>query len=73
MADQSDKAVQPTFVCPVLWCKQMIIIEILARKQFIRAPPHAARRTMNTSAFRYPAVRPHFIGESRYGRLCLVA
>jgi len=34
----SDKAVQPTFVCPDCGAA-MIIVEILARKQFIRAPP----------------------------------
>ena len=37
-ADASDKAVQPTFVCPDCGAA-MIIIEILARKQSIRAPP----------------------------------
>ena len=37
-ADASDKAVQPTFVCPDCGAA-MIIIEILARKQPIRAPP----------------------------------
>ena len=37
-ADASDKAVQPTFVCPDCGAA-MIIVEILARKQFIRAPP----------------------------------
>ena len=37
-ADASDKAVPPTFVCPDCGAA-MIIVEILARKQFIRAPP----------------------------------
>jgi Putative transposase len=37
-ADASDKAVQPTFVCPDCGAA-MIIVEILARKQLIRAPP----------------------------------
>ena len=37
-ADTSDKAVQPTFVCPDCGAA-MIIVEILARKQLIRAPP----------------------------------
>ena len=37
-AEASDKAVQPTFVCPDCGAA-MIIVEILARKQFIRAPP----------------------------------
>ena len=37
-ADALDKAVQPTFVCPDCGAG-MIIVEILARKQFIRAPP----------------------------------
>jgi len=37
-ADVSDKAVQPTFVCPDCGAA-MIIIEILARKLHIRAPP----------------------------------
>ena len=37
-ADASDKAVQPTFVCPDCGAA-MIIIEILGRKQPIRAPP----------------------------------
>ena len=36
--EASDKAVQPTFVCPDCGAA-MIIVEILARKQFIRAPP----------------------------------
>src|SRR5512139_3016307 len=38
IADALDKAVQPTFVCPDCGAG-MIIVEILARKQFIRAPP----------------------------------
>jgi len=37
-ADASDKAAQPTFVCPDCGAA-MIIIEILARKPHIRAPP----------------------------------
>jgi hypothetical protein len=37
-ADALDKAIQPTFVCPDCGAA-MIIVEILARKQFIRAPP----------------------------------
>ena len=37
-ADVSDKAAQPTFVCPDCGAA-MIIIEILARKPHIRAPP----------------------------------
>ena len=37
-ADASDKAAQLTFVCPDCGAA-MIIIEILARKQLIRAPP----------------------------------
>jgi hypothetical protein len=37
-ADASDKAAQPTFVCPDCGAA-MIIIEILARKPLIRAPP----------------------------------
>ena len=37
-ADASDKAAQPTFVCPDCGAA-MIIVEILARKQLIRAPP----------------------------------
>jgi hypothetical protein len=37
-ADASDKAVPPTFVCPNFGAA-MIIIEILARKPHIRAPP----------------------------------
>jgi hypothetical protein len=37
-ADALDKAIQPTFVCPDCGAA-MIIIEILARKQPIRAPP----------------------------------
>jgi hypothetical protein len=37
-ADASDQAVQPIFVCPDCGAA-MIIVEILARKQFIRAPP----------------------------------
>jgi hypothetical protein len=37
-ADMSDKAAQPTFVCPDCGAA-MIIIEILARKPHIRAPP----------------------------------
>ena len=37
-ADAPDKAVQPTFVCPDCGAA-MIIVEILARKQLIRAPP----------------------------------
>jgi hypothetical protein len=45
-ADASDKAVQPTFVCPDCGAA-MIIIEILARKPHIRAPPPAGRRAMN--------------------------
>ena len=36
--EASDKAIQPTFVCPDCGAA-MIIVEILARKQFIRAPP----------------------------------
>jgi hypothetical protein len=36
--DTSTEAVQPTFVCPDCGAA-MIIVEILARKQFIRAPP----------------------------------
>ena len=38
VADTADKAVQPTFVCPDCGAA-MIIIEILARKPHIRAPP----------------------------------
>jgi len=37
-AEVSDKAVQPTFICPDCGAA-MIIVEILARKQRIRAPP----------------------------------
>ncbi len=37
-ADALDKAIQPTFVCPDCGAA-MIIVEILARKQLIRAPP----------------------------------
>jgi hypothetical protein len=37
-ADASDQAVPPIFVCPDCGAA-MIIVEILARKQFIRAPP----------------------------------
>ena len=37
-ADVSDKAAQPTFVCPDCGAA-MIIIEILARKPYIRASP----------------------------------
>ena len=37
-ADASDQAVQPIFVCPDCGAA-MIIVEILVRKQFIRAPP----------------------------------
>ncbi|MGZ8222093.1 MAG: IS91 family transposase [Methylobacter sp.] len=37
-ADASDKAVQPTFICPDCGAA-MIVVEILARKQLIRAPP----------------------------------
>jgi len=37
-ADALDKAIQPTFICPDCGAA-MIIVEILARKQFIRAPP----------------------------------
>ena len=37
-AETSDKAVQPTFICPDCGAA-MIIVEILARKQRIRAPP----------------------------------
>jgi hypothetical protein len=37
-AEASDKAVQPTFVCPDCGAA-MIIIEILTRKPHIRAPP----------------------------------
>jgi hypothetical protein len=37
-ADALDKAIQPTFVCPDCGAA-MIIVEILARKQPIRAPP----------------------------------
>ena len=37
-ADALDKAIQPTFVCPDCGAA-MIIIEILARKPHIRAPP----------------------------------
>ena len=37
-ADVSDKAVQPTFVCPDCGAA-MSIVEILARKPLIRAPP----------------------------------
>jgi predicted RNA-binding Zn-ribbon protein involved in translation (DUF1610 family) len=38
MADVPVKEVQPTFICPVCGAA-MIIVEILARKQFIRAQP----------------------------------
>ena len=38
IADASEKAAQPTFVCPDCGAA-MIIIEILARKPHIRAPP----------------------------------
>ena len=37
-ADALDKAIQPTFVCPDCGAA-MIIVEILARKQFISGPP----------------------------------
>jgi len=37
-ADVLDKTIQPTFVCPDCGAA-MIIVEILARKQLIRAPP----------------------------------
>jgi hypothetical protein len=37
-ADAPEKAIQPTFVCPDCGAA-MIIVEILARKPFIRAPP----------------------------------
>jgi hypothetical protein len=40
-ADASDKTAQPTFVCPDCGA-EMIIVEILARKQLIRAPPPQA-------------------------------
>jgi predicted RNA-binding Zn-ribbon protein involved in translation (DUF1610 family) len=38
-AETSAEAVQPTFICPECG-SAMIIVEILARKQLIRAPPH---------------------------------
>jgi predicted RNA-binding Zn-ribbon protein involved in translation (DUF1610 family) len=38
MADVPEKEVQPTFVCPECGAA-MIIVEILARKPRIRAPP----------------------------------
>jgi predicted RNA-binding Zn-ribbon protein involved in translation (DUF1610 family) len=37
-ADTPTESVQPTFICPDCGAA-MIIVEILARKQFIRAPP----------------------------------
>jgi hypothetical protein len=37
-ADASDKTIQPTFVCSDCGAA-MIIVEILPRKQLIRAPP----------------------------------
>jgi len=40
-ADASDKAIQPTFVCPECGAA-MIIVEILARKPLICAPPTQA-------------------------------
>ena len=41
IADGPVKEVQPTFVCPECGAA-MIIVEILARKQLIRAPPTQA-------------------------------
>jgi hypothetical protein len=41
MADVPEKEVQPTFVCPACGAA-MIIVEILARKPLIRAPPTQA-------------------------------
>ena len=41
MADVPEKEVQPTFVCPDCGAA-MIIVEILARKSLIRAPPSQA-------------------------------
>jgi hypothetical protein len=38
IADAPEKAIQPTFVCPDCGAA-MIIVEILARKPLIRAPP----------------------------------
>ena len=38
MAEASEKATQPTFVCPDCGAA-MIIIELLTRKPLIRAPP----------------------------------
>ena len=38
VTDTSTESVQPIFVCPDCGAA-MIIVEILARKQFIRAPP----------------------------------
>jgi len=38
MAEVSENAIQPTFVCPDCGAA-MIIVEILARKPLIRAPP----------------------------------
>ena len=41
MADVPVKEIQPTFICPECGAA-MIIVEILAHKQFIRAPPSQA-------------------------------
>ena len=38
-AEASEKTAQPTFICPDCGAAMIIIVEILARKQRIRAPP----------------------------------
>jgi hypothetical protein len=52
-ADALDKAIQPTFVCPDCGAA-MIIVEILARKPYIRAPPPAGRCAMSTHTWQTP-------------------
>ena len=66
-ADVPDKAIQPTFACPDCGAA-MIIVEILARKQLIRAPPGIEAHHEHPRLSLPEPAGQRFIDQSRCGK-----